>query len=177
LNNACFSPIAGLLGGFREILFGYDKQYLSYLQAHMGHIVASLPQGVRAANLSEGEGRVGVVIVGAKSKDSQSYDVGSKLNMAELGLPKIQGEVAAQARDNLQAIGSQGAQPWPITFSFSRAVQDPAMKAWGGKDENVTTAQTTYFEYTKNASLARQGKFTPSTDDTVDMAATATQDS
>jgi fructose-bisphosphate aldolase class I len=87
------------------------------------------------------------------------------------------GQTPAQARDNLQAIGSQGAQPWPITFSFSRAVQDPAMKAWGGKDENVIAAQTTYFEYTKNASLARQGKFTPSTDDTVDMAATATQDS
>lgn len=87
------------------------------------------------------------------------------------------GQTPAQARDNLQAIGSQGTQPWPITFSFSRAVQDPAMKAWGGKDENVTAAQTTYFEYTKNASLARQGKFTPTTNDAPDMAATATQDS
>ena len=89
------------------------------------------------------------------------------------------GQSPLQARDNLQAIGSLGAQPWPITYSFSRAVQDPAMKAWGGKDENIGAAQSIYFEFTKNDSLARQGKFVPSAHEatsSTDMAATPTQD-
>ena len=86
------------------------------------------------------------------------------------------GQTPLQARDNLQAIGSLGKQAWPITYSFSRAVQDPAMKAWGGKDENIQNAQATYFEFTKNASLARQGKFVASANEATDMAATPTQD-
>lgn len=69
------------------------------------------------------------------------------------------GQTPEQARDNLQAIGSRGEQAWPITFSFSRAVQDPAMKIWAGKADNITQAQNTYFELTKACSKARHGKF------------------
>ncbi len=71
------------------------------------------------------------------------------------------GQTPEQARDNLQAIGAQGEQPWPITFSYSRAVQDPAMKAWAGKPENISKAQTIYTQLTHNVSLARHGEYEP----------------
>lgn len=69
------------------------------------------------------------------------------------------GQSPEQARDNLQAIGAQGEQPWPITFSYSRAVQDPAMKAWAGKPENLAKAQAIYAQLTHNVSLARHGQY------------------
>ncbi|HEX4510687.1 MAG TPA: class I fructose-bisphosphate aldolase [Burkholderiaceae bacterium] len=31
--------------------------------------------------------------------------------------------------------------PWPLSFSFARAIQDPAMKAWAGRADNVLAAQ------------------------------------
>ncbi|XP_029462857.1 fructose-bisphosphate aldolase A [Rhinatrema bivittatum] len=51
-------------------------------------------------------------------------------------------------------------KPWPLTFSFGRALQASALKAWGGKKENVKAAQE---EYTKRAlanSQAALGKYT-----------------
>jgi len=71
------------------------------------------------------------------------------------------GETPDQATANLNAIGKAGKQPWPITFSFSRAVQDPAMQAWDGKAENVQKAQTIFAELLANNSAARDGKFSP----------------
>jgi fructose-bisphosphate aldolase class I len=87
------------------------------------------------------------------------------------------GQTPEQARDNLQAIGSRGKQPWPITFSFSRAVQDPAMKAWAGKSENVANAQKIYFELTKACAEARQGKFKANESGSTDNFVSASQDS
>ncbi|PIO15169.1 hypothetical protein AB205_0128010 [Aquarana catesbeiana] len=39
-------------------------------------------------------------------------------------------------------------KPWALTFSFGRALQASALKAWSGKKENVKNAQE---EYTKRA--------------------------
>ncbi|KAM4012045.1 fructose-bisphosphate aldolase A [Anomaloglossus baeobatrachus] len=53
-------------------------------------------------------------------------------------------------------------KPWPLTFSYGRALQASCLKAWGGKKENVKNAQE---EYTKRAlanSLACQGKYVSS---------------
>ena len=70
------------------------------------------------------------------------------------------GQTPTQARDNLQAIGASGPQAWPITFSYSRAVQDPAMQAWAGKPDNVSAAQAIYFNLTRDNGLARHGELT-----------------
>lgn len=87
------------------------------------------------------------------------------------------GQTPEQARDNLQAIGASGKQPWPITFSFSRAVQDPAMKAWAGKVENVNQAQKVYFELTKACAEARHGQLKSTESDTTNDFVSASQDS
>ncbi|MEI7818633.1 MAG: class I fructose-bisphosphate aldolase [bacterium] len=70
------------------------------------------------------------------------------------------GQTPDQARDNLQAIGMLGSQPWPITFSYSRAVQDPAMQAWAGKSDNIAAAQKIYFGLTRDNAMARHGEYT-----------------
>lgn len=87
------------------------------------------------------------------------------------------GQTPEQARDNLQAIGASGEQPWPITFSFSRAVQDPAMQAWAGKAENISQSQKKYFELTKACSQARHGSFSIIKTKQTDSFVSASQDS
>jgi fructose-bisphosphate aldolase class I len=51
-----------------------------------------------------------------------------------------QGDV--QATENLNAINALSAHhPWVLSFSYGRALQAPALKAWGGRQENVAAAQ------------------------------------
>jgi fructose-bisphosphate aldolase class I len=49
--------------------------------------------------------------------------------------------------------------PWEISFSFARAIQYPAIEIWGGKDENVEEAQKAVLKRARLNSLARQGKY------------------
>jgi fructose-bisphosphate aldolase class I len=48
--------------------------------------------------------------------------------------------------------------PWQISFSYSRALQDEPRKVWVGKDENVDEAQTVFLGKLKEVGLARQGQ-------------------
>ena len=43
------------------------------------------------------------------------------------------GQSDEQATENLNAINSRGPQPWALSFSYGRALQAPALKAWGGR--------------------------------------------
>ncbi len=68
-----------------------------------------------------------------------------------------QGEI--EATENLNAINALGKQPWPLTFSYARALQDGATKAWAGKLENLQIAQQTFMHRAKMNSLASVGKY------------------
>ena len=48
--------------------------------------------------------------------------------------------------------------PWQLSYSFGRALQQEALKAWGGKSENVKTAQEAFLARAKKVSKARSGK-------------------
>jgi fructose-bisphosphate aldolase class I len=74
------------------------------------------------------------------------------------------GQASKRATENLQAVASYGPQPWPITFSYSRAVQEPVLVAWQGKPENVPLAQKVFATRLKMNSLAQQGKYDASKD-------------
>lgn len=56
------------------------------------------------------------------------------------------GQTPEQATANLSAITKCGPFPWPITFSFARALQDPALYAWSGNNANITIAQKAFLE-------------------------------
>ena len=52
----------------------------------------------------------------------------------------------------------KGDAPWQLTFSFSRALQQEAMAAWEGKDENVEQAQEVFLKRLEMVSKARKGE-------------------
>ena len=68
------------------------------------------------------------------------------------------GQSPEEATANLSAMNAS-AQPWVLSFSYARALQDPAMKAWRGQQENVTLAQNAFYKRLKMNSLARAGKW------------------
>lgn len=70
------------------------------------------------------------------------------------------GQTPVRATENLQAIASRGPQPWPITFSYSRALEEPVLAAWKGKEENIGKAQKALLHRLKMNSLASLGKYT-----------------
>lgn len=56
-----------------------------------------------------------------------------------------------------QLIGDNS--PWNLTFSYGRALQAPALKAWAGKDENISDAQEAFYKRAKLNSLATKGDY------------------
>jgi fructose-bisphosphate aldolase class I len=56
------------------------------------------------------------------------------------------GQSEQEATDNLAAIAALGPHPWWITFSFGRALQASALRAWAGKAENAAQAQHALLE-------------------------------
>ena len=69
------------------------------------------------------------------------------------------GQSELEATANLNAMHLNGVQPWPLTFSYARALQDGATKAWEGKVENLQTAQKVFLHRAKMNGLASQGKY------------------
>jgi fructose-bisphosphate aldolase class I len=49
--------------------------------------------------------------------------------------------------------------PWALTFSFSRAIQDPELHYWQGKEENTQGAQHILYERMLLNTLARKGEY------------------
>ncbi len=59
------------------------------------------------------------------------------------------GQTPDQATDNLASIIANGPFPWPVTFSFARALQDPALYTWQGDNENAEPAKQAFLEQLK----------------------------
>ena len=82
------------------------------------------------------------------------------------GIAFLSGGLSEQrAAENLDAINhlsaETGGSPWQLTFSFGRALQASALRAWAGKPENVETAQQVLLHRARLASLARAGRYSP----------------
>lgn len=57
------------------------------------------------------------------------------------------GQTPEQATENLAAIARRAREvsvPWPLTFSYARALQDEALSVWKGKEVNVAAARAAY---------------------------------
>ena len=50
-------------------------------------------------------------------------------------------------------------KPWSLSFSYGRALQQPALKAWQGKSENTFKAQEAFLKRAKLNGLATLGKY------------------
>ena len=56
------------------------------------------------------------------------------------------GQSVTQATENLQEVTNNGPFPWTVTFSYARALQDPALKAWQGDNNNADAARGAFRE-------------------------------
>jgi fructose-bisphosphate aldolase, class I len=74
------------------------------------------------------------------------------------------GQAPKRSAENLNAIAALGAQPWPLTYSYSRAIEEPFLLAWQGKPENTEQAQKVLVHACKMNSLASQGKYDSAAD-------------
>ena len=70
-----------------------------------------------------------------------------------------QSDVSATA--HLNAMAAMGDLPWPLTFSYSRALQNPALSAWKGQSGNVAAAQRAFHHRAHMNGLAAEGKWKP----------------
>jgi fructose-bisphosphate aldolase, class I len=69
------------------------------------------------------------------------------------------GQSDVLATRHLNAMNQLGAAPWELSFSYGRALQDAAMKAWSGRSENLGRAQEALHHRARCNSLARFGKY------------------
>jgi fructose-bisphosphate aldolase class I len=70
------------------------------------------------------------------------------------------GQSDEDATANLSAMNALGGLPWPLTFSYGRALQAAPQKAWSGKAENVGAGQAAFAHRALMNSLAALGKWT-----------------
>jgi fructose-bisphosphate aldolase class I len=69
------------------------------------------------------------------------------------------GQSPELATHHMQAISAIGPQPWQLTFSYGRALQDAALSAWKGQARNVGQAQAALLHRTRSVAAARSGGY------------------
>lgn len=70
------------------------------------------------------------------------------------------GQTPVEATENLNAINCMTKRPWNLSFSYGRALQEPALKAWQGLADNTTAAQAALYHRAKMNGLATLGAYT-----------------
>jgi fructose-bisphosphate aldolase class I len=69
------------------------------------------------------------------------------------------GQSGEDATAHLSLMNAMGPLPWALSFSYGRALQAAALKAWGGKVENVPASQRAFSHRAKMNGLAALGKW------------------
>jgi fructose-bisphosphate aldolase class I len=72
------------------------------------------------------------------------------------------GQTEAEATAHLSLMNQASGLPWSLTFSYGRALQESALKAWGGKAENLAAGQKAFLHRARMNGLAQRGKYTAS---------------
>jgi fructose-bisphosphate aldolase, class I len=69
------------------------------------------------------------------------------------------GQSSEEATEHLSLMNKMGPLPWALTFSYGRALQDAALKAWGGKAESFAAGQKALAKRAKLNGLAATGGY------------------
>src|ERR1019366_6375933 len=69
------------------------------------------------------------------------------------------GQSDEDATAHLDAMNRIGSLPWPLTFSYGRALQAAPQKAWSGKAENIAAGQRALIHRARMNSLASKGEW------------------
>jgi fructose-bisphosphate aldolase class I len=65
----------------------------------------------------------------------------------------------ASARLNAMNVRFKSRLPWALAFSFSRAIQQPALEIWMGQEANVPAAQQALYHRARCNQAARRGEY------------------
>ena len=115
-----------------------------------------------------------MVIYGTKSVEKNSVDEVAEATMSCLlesvptAVPAIAllsgGQSPEDASAHLNAIHTnfKNHLPWIVSFSFARAIQQPALDIWKGQEANVEEAQKLLYQRTKLDVAARRGEYSKS---------------
>lgn len=68
------------------------------------------------------------------------------------------GQTSADAFVNLNRIAQRGPHPWGLTFSYSRAIQDPVLKAWAKQPNAIAEVQDIFHRQLVLATSASKGE-------------------
>ena len=132
-----------------QILFGKLKTAnidLKNLILKTNMVLPGKDSGVKAAPLEVAEATI------RSLKESIPPELGGVVFLSG-------GQTPDEATNNLNEIVKRKADaPWPLSFSFSRALQEEAMRAWAGKDDNIESAQEIFLNRLIKVSKARNGQ-------------------
>ncbi len=71
------------------------------------------------------------------------------------------GQSPEEATLHLSLMNKPGPLPWKLTFSYGRALQDTALKAWGGNQANFAAGQKEFAKRARLNGLATTGRYSP----------------
>ena len=71
------------------------------------------------------------------------------------------GMTPEEATTRLDALNRRALQPWELSFSFGRALQEPVLRAWAGEEGNRDAAQAALLHRTRLNAAARRGAYQP----------------
>ena len=101
----------------------------------------------------------------SSAEEVAEYTVSVLRNTVFPAVPSINflsgGQTPQQATANLNAINSIGHQPWMLSFSYGRALQEDCIKAWSGDAKNIAVAQAALVHRARMNSLASLGEYAP----------------
>lgn len=72
------------------------------------------------------------------------------------------GQTEIESTEHLDAMNKLGELPWKLSFSYGRALQQSALNAWLGKDENMAAAQNAFSHRAHMNKLAALGEWSKS---------------
>jgi fructose-bisphosphate aldolase class I len=69
------------------------------------------------------------------------------------------GQSEVEATENLNAVNQVDGAPWPLSFSYGRALQASALQAWGGEPANVEAGQAAFLHRARMNAAAAAGEW------------------
>ena len=111
-----------------------------------------------------------MVLPGINSRDRPTVEEVARRTVAVLrehvpaAVPGIAflsgGQTDEEATAHLSAMNNIAGKPWPMTFSYGRALQNVALRTWAGRRENFPEAQAAFTHRAHMNSLAALGTWT-----------------
>lgn len=99
----------------------------------------------------------------SEPEEVADYTISIFRNMVPAAVPTINflsgGQTSQQATANLNAINNTGYQPWTLSFSYGRALQEDCLQQWRGQKANVAAAQQALLKRARLNSAACFGEY------------------